>query len=106
MTSQVTFSDFHSSFLSDLFCSHSEVKLVAYINSVAANEIQGQGSRVVNASGYKSGGQWFESRLGKMFFFSPACAYRSRAILPTLVGLCLIFHLIFLKLYRSLRMSS
>ena len=36
MTSQVTFSRFRSSFLSNLCCSHSEVKLVANIKSVTA----------------------------------------------------------------------
>ena len=38
LTSHVTFSRFGSSFLSDFFCSHSEVKLVAYIKSVAAKQ--------------------------------------------------------------------
>ena len=36
LTSQVTFSRFRSSFLSDLYCSHSEIKLVANIKSIAA----------------------------------------------------------------------
>ena len=36
LTSQVTFSRFRSSFLSDLYCFHSEVKLVANIKSVTA----------------------------------------------------------------------
>ena len=38
----MTFSRFRSSFLSDLFCSHSEVKLVANIKSVAAYESKRQ----------------------------------------------------------------
>ena len=49
--SQVTFSRFRSSFLSDLYYSHSEVKLVANIKSVAAYQQEGPDSRVVSASG-------------------------------------------------------
>ena len=45
--------------LSDLYCSHSEVKLDANIKSVAAKQRLGTCSRVVSASGYGSGGQWF-----------------------------------------------
>ena len=41
LTSQVTFSRFRSSFLSDLYCSHSEVKLVANIKSVTAKQNKG-----------------------------------------------------------------
>ena len=80
LTSQVTFSRFHFSFLSDLCCSHSKGKLVANIKSVASNQKVGTDSRVGSAYGYGLGAQWFESNL-----FAPA--YRSRAILPTLVDL-------------------
>ena len=51
LTSQVTFSHFRSSFLSDLYCSHSEVKLVAKIKSIAAWQEEGAHSRVGIVSG-------------------------------------------------------
>ena len=41
LTSQVTFSRFRSSFLTDLYCPQSEVKLVANVKSVAAYKKQG-----------------------------------------------------------------
>ena len=46
----MTFSRFRSSFLSDLYCSHSEVKLVAKIKSIAAKQEEGPDSRVGSAS--------------------------------------------------------
>ena len=49
LTSLVTFSRFSSSFLSDLCCSHSEIKLVAKIKLVAARRKQGTDSRVGSA---------------------------------------------------------
>ena len=62
------FSRFCSSFLSDRYCSHSDIKLVANIKSVATKQKQGTGSWVVSASGFGSGGQGFESRRCQMFF--------------------------------------
>ena len=38
LTFQVTFSRFRSSFLNDLYCSYSEVKLVAKIKAIAASK--------------------------------------------------------------------
>ena len=64
LTSQVTFSRFRSSFLSDLYCSHSEVKLAAKIKLIAAFQQAGTDVRVGSASGEGSGGPWFESRRG------------------------------------------
>ena len=52
LTSQVTFSRFRSSVLSDIYCSYSEVKLVVIINSVAAYQKVGPDRRVGSASGY------------------------------------------------------
>ena len=95
MTSQVTFSCFHSSFLSDVYCSHSEVKPVANIKSVAAALNEVIHSAVDSAGGCGSGGQLFESQRGKVFstrkeklIYATApelnsLACRSRAILPT-----------------------
>ena len=64
--SQVTFSRFRSSFLSGLYCSHSEVKLAANINSITTNQ-NGPDNRVGSASGQGSGGQLFESQHGQLF---------------------------------------
>ena len=36
LTSQVTFSRFRSSFLSDVYCAHTEVKLFAKMKSISA----------------------------------------------------------------------
>ena len=66
MTSQVTFSRFRSSFLSGLYWSHSAVTLVANINWLQHNKSFSDGA-VVSAWGHGSGGQWFESRTGKVF---------------------------------------
>ena len=63
----MTFSRFRSSFLSDLYCSHSDTKLVAKIISIAAQQEEGPDNRVGSASGQGAGGQWFESRRGKLF---------------------------------------
>ena len=60
LTSQVTFSRFRSSFLSDLYYSHSEVKLFSKIKSIAALQEEGLDSRVGSASDQGAGGQWFE----------------------------------------------
>ena len=94
----MNFSSFRSSCLSDLFCSHSEVKLVAKIKSIAAKKEEGLDSRVGSTSGQGAGGQRLESRPGKLFFaplkkhlsgLKPlnCLACRSRALLPTLFGL-------------------
>ena len=64
LTSQVTFSRFRSSFLSDLYCSHSEIKLFDKLKSIAALKRQGTNSRVGSVSGEVSGGPWFEFRPG------------------------------------------
>ena len=63
----MTFSSFHCSFLSDLYCSPSEVKLVANTKLIAAYQKEGTDSRADNASAEVSGGPWFESRCGKLF---------------------------------------
>ena len=68
LTSQVTFSRFRLSFLSDLFFS---LKLFANIKSIAADLCQGPDRRVRSAAGYASAGQWFESRRGQFFFYAP-----------------------------------
>ena len=70
LSSQVTFSRFRSSFLSDLFSSHSEVKLVN-IKSVAAKQKLWTNSTIGSANGYEAGGQWFESRRGQKSFHPP-----------------------------------
>ena len=84
----MTFLRFRSSFLSDLFCSHSEVKLVANINWLQHSknkvlmvqlELLGVTVREVNDS---NPGRERKINLG----YSLAC--RSRAILPLFVGLC------------------
>ena len=67
LTSQVTFSRFRSSFLSDLYCSDSEVKLVAEITTIAAQQQAGIDSAVGGASGEGSEGSWLQSRRGQMF---------------------------------------
>ena len=67
LTSQVTFSRFHFSFLSDLDCSHSEVKRVAKIKLIPTLQGEGPDSRVGSASGQGVGCQWLESRLNKLF---------------------------------------
>ena len=54
LTSQVTFSRFRSLFLSGLYCSHSEVKIVAEIKSIAAWQQEGHDSLVDSASGEES----------------------------------------------------
>ena len=64
LTSHVTFSGFRSSFLSDLYCTHSEVKLVAKIKPIAAWQQEGPEIRLGSASGKGSGVPWFESRRG------------------------------------------
>ena len=64
LISQVTFSRLRSAFLSDLFCSLTEVKLDAKIKSIAAFLKEGPDSRVGSASGLGAGGQWLESRRG------------------------------------------
>ena len=46
LTSQVTFSLFRASFLRNLYCSHSEVKLVAKISSISALQKEETDSRV------------------------------------------------------------
>ena len=53
LTSQATSSRLGSSFLSDLYCSHSKVKPDANIKSVAAQQKQRKGtdSRLVSAAG-------------------------------------------------------
>ena len=63
VASRVTFLLFRSSFLSDLYCSHFEVKLVA------EQEYQQEGtdSRIGSAAGEGSGGPCFGSRCGQKF---------------------------------------
>ena len=60
-------SSFRSSFLSDLYCCHSEVKLVAKIISISSLQEEELDSRVCSASGQGAGGQWFESRRAELF---------------------------------------
>ena len=57
--------DFLSLFLSNLYCSLSEVKLFAKIKSVAAYR-EGPDSRVASASARGVGGHWIESRRGNL----------------------------------------
>ena len=57
LTSQVTFFSSRYSFLSDLYCSHTEAKLVAKIKSNPAWQHEGQDSRVGSASGEGEEGQ-------------------------------------------------
>ena len=66
LTSQVTFLRFRSSILSDLYCFHSDVKLVANIKSTTAWQQAGTGSRVGTASSEGSGGPFFESRCSQL----------------------------------------
>ena len=66
-TSQVTFSRFGSSFLSDLYCSHSELKLVAKIRLITAKQEEGTDSRVGSPSGQGVGTQCSEYPRDKLF---------------------------------------
>ena len=50
------------SFFSNLYCSHSEMKLVAKIKLIAAKHQERPDSRVGSASGGEEGGPWFECR--------------------------------------------
>ena len=54
---QVKFSCFRCSFLNDLYCSHSELKPIANIKSVAEWHKFGSDRRVGSASRYGAGGQ-------------------------------------------------
>ena len=67
LTSQMTFSRFRSSFVSDLYCSHSEVKLVVYMKLLAAWQKEGPDSRVSSDSSEQSGSPLFECRRGQLF---------------------------------------
>ena len=89
LISRMTFSRFRSSFLSDLFCSHSEVKLVANTKSVVAYESKGQIAqsevqKVIKreVNGWNRGG---------VKCFSTGLSFESYS--SDVVGLCFIFML-------------
>ena len=95
----MTFSRFRSSFLSDLYCSHSEVKLVAKVKLIAnrINHSKSKGLKAEWAVFLVSEREVNGSNPGVVNYFctrkAPELNYitcRSRAVLPTLVGLCLI----------------
>ena len=65
LTSQVTFSRFRSSFLSDI---KSVAQFFANIKSVAEYQKEGPNSTVGSPYGYEPGGQLLASRWGQMFF--------------------------------------
>ena len=64
LTSEETFSRFRS-FLRDIYCSHSEVKLVVETKMIAAEQQAGTDNRVGSASGQGAGGPRFASRGGQ-----------------------------------------
>ena len=80
----MTFSRFCSSFLSDLYCSHFEIKLVANIKSVVECRNQGQIAQL--AVHMVMNREINGSIPGGVKCLSHAC--RSRAVIQTLVGLC------------------
>ena len=67
LTSQMTFSSLSLLILSDLYCSHSTVKLVANIKLFYHIYRKVLIACVASASGYGSGVQWFDSRRVKNF---------------------------------------